>query len=77
MLPEFKELSLLPSTPPAEIRPFPLRGEGFNYVNNPPQVANFEMELAATAAAAEAASPANPKPKQLTQLSMSAFLNNQ
>ena len=45
-------------------------------VPNPPQVANFEMELAAHAATAEAPAPANPKPKQLTQLSMLAFVKN-
>ena len=36
----------------------------------------FELELAARAAAAEALAPAKPNPKQLTQLSMSAFLKN-
>ena len=70
----FKELGLLPNAPPAEILPSPLRGKGFKYVPNPPQVAKFE--LAARAAAAEAPAPAKPKPKQLTQLSMLAFLKN-
>ena len=73
----FKELGLLPGTPPAEILPFPLQGKGFNYVPSPPQVAEFEMDLAAHAAVPEAPSPANRKPKQLTQLSILAFLKKQ
>ena len=38
---------------------------------------SFEMELDACAAAVEVAPPARPKPKQLTQLSMSAFMKKQ
>ena len=59
----FKELGFFRSNPPIEILAFPLRGKGFKYVPNPPQVAKLELELVACVAAAKAAPPTNPKPK--------------